>query len=142
MSRRISWSVALGAAVLLPLGALAPVATATAAAAPSAAPTQSRQTLVEIPAQAALRDAVTPSECSTTLLDDYVDGLFADMTDAQFAFLVQHQDVLLNVPTYDALFFGTAGDPDYALDSHAAQLSPTPTATCSGSGTSSPTTSS
>ena len=31
------------------------------------------------------------------------------MTDAQFAFLVQHQDVLLNVPTYDALFFGTAG---------------------------------
>ena len=125
MSRRISWSVALGAAVLLPLGALAPVATATAAPAPSAAPTQARHTLVEIPAQAALRDAVTPSECSTTLLDDYVDGLFAGMTDAQFAFLVQHQDVLLNVPTYDALFFGTAGDPDYALDSHAAQLSHT-----------------
>lgn len=122
MSRRISWSVALGAAVLLPLGALAPVATATAAPAPSAAQAQSRHTLVEIPAQAALRDAVAPSECTTTLLDDYVDGLFAGMSDEQFAFLVEHQDALLSVPTYDALFFGTAGDPDYALDSHAAQL--------------------
>ena len=122
MSRRFRWSVALGAAALLPLGAIAPVATAATSTAPSPAPTQSRHTLVEVPAQAALRDAVDPSECATTLLDDYIDGLFAAMSDEQFDFLVQHQDALLSVPTYDALFFGTAGDPDYALDSHAKQL--------------------
>jgi hypothetical protein len=44
------------------------------------------------------------------------------MTDVQFNFLVQHQNTLFNVPTYDALFFGTTGDPDYALDSHAHQI--------------------
>lgn len=123
MSRNLRWTVALGAAALIPLGALAPVATATAAQ--SAARAQTHQQLVEIPAQAALRDAVAPSECSTTLLDDYIDGLFAAMTDEQFTFLVQHQDALLAVPTYDALFFGTTGDPDYALDSHAHQLTNT-----------------
>ncbi|HSF36414.1 MAG TPA: hypothetical protein VLA70_09885 [Nocardioides sp.] len=122
MSRRFRWTLALGAAALLPLGLLAPAATAAAAPAPSAAPTQSRDTLVEVPARDALQDAVAPSECTTTLLDDYVDGLFAAMTDEQFAFLVEHQVALLSVPTYDALFFGTAGDPDYALDSHARQL--------------------
>ncbi|NPC45268.1 hypothetical protein [Nocardioides sp. zg-1230] len=121
MSRRFRWSLALGAAVL-PLGFLAPAATATGAPAPSAAPAQARHTLVEVPAQAALQEAVAPSECSTTLLDGYIDGLFAEMTDEQFAFLVEHQVVLLSVPTYDALFFGTAGDPAYALDSHARQL--------------------
>ena len=143
MSRRFSWSVALGAAVLLPLGALAPVATATAAPAPSAAPTQSRHTLVEIPAQAALRDAVTPSECTTTLLDDYIDGLFADMTDEQFAFLVAAPGrPAVNVPTYDALFFGTAGRPRLRPRLPRRAAAATPTATCSGSGTSSPTTSS
>jgi len=52
-------------------------------------------------------------------------GVFAAMTDEQFAFLVAHQDALLAVPTYDALFFGTAGDPDYTLDSHAQQLTKT-----------------
>ncbi|MCY4725132.1 hypothetical protein NYO98_02500 [Nocardioides sp. STR2] len=122
MSRHLRWPLALGAAVLLPLGFLAPAATATGAPAPSAAPTQSRHTLVDVPAEAALREAVAPSECGTTLLDDYVDGLFAEMSDEQFSFLVQHQDALLSVPTYDALFFGTAGDPAYALDSHARQL--------------------
>jgi len=65
---------------------------------------------------------VAPSECDTTLLDSYIDQLFADMTDQQFAFLVAHQDTLLNVPTYDALFFGTPNDPDYALESHAVQI--------------------
>ena len=104
---------------------LAPVATATAAAPAPAAPTQSRHSLVDVPAQAALQQAVAPSECATTLLDDYMGGVFAAMTDEQFAFLVAHQDALLAVPTYDALFFGTAGDPDYTLDSHAQQLTKT-----------------
>ena len=85
-------------------------------------PTRSRHHLVESPAQAALARAVAPSECEGTLLDTYIDQLFADMTDEQFAFLVAHQDTLFNVPTYDALFFGTPNDPDYALESHAQQI--------------------
>ena len=40
-----------------------------------------------------------------------IDQLFADMTDEQFSFLVAHQDALLSVPTYDALFFGTTVGP-------------------------------
>jgi Putative neutral zinc metallopeptidase len=112
--------VALGAAAALTLAGLSTAATATAAASP--APTQTGRHLVTNPAQAALAGAVDPSECGPTLLDDYVDGLFAEMTDEQFAFLVAHQDTLFNVPTYDALFFGTTGDPDYALDAQAHQI--------------------
>ena len=123
MSRQLRWSVALGAAALLPIGVLAPFATATAA--PAAATTQTGHGLVEVPARAALRDAVDPSECTTTLLDDYIDGLFNQMTDEQFNFLVAHQDVLFSMPTYEALFFGTSDDPDFALDSHAHQLTNT-----------------
>jgi hypothetical protein len=125
--------VALGAATLLALGGLSPVATAAATAAGGSsvkaspmkatqAESSARHVLVENPAQAALGRAVTPTECSTTLLDDYIDGLFAAMTADQFAFLVAHQDTLVNVPTYDALFFGTTGDPAYALEDHARQI--------------------
>jgi len=124
VSRHLRWPVALGAAALLPIGVLAPVATATAAA-PTAATTQTGHELVEVPARAALRDAVDPSECTTTLLDDYIDGLLNQMTDEQFAFLVAHQDVLFAMPTYEALFFGSPDDPDFALDSHARQLTNT-----------------
>lgn len=116
MRKILRWSATLAVATLLPLGMVAPVATAAPASA------RAHHDLVEVPAEAALRQAVAPSECGATLLDGYIGQLFADMTDEQFAFLVAHQDVLLAVPTYDALFFGTAGDPDYALDSHAAQL--------------------
>ncbi|WP_370615347.1 hypothetical protein [Mumia sp. Pv 4-285] len=119
MNRSTRLFVALGAAILA-LGLVSPVATATAAASPSA-PTAQRD-LVEIPAKAAVRQAVAPSECTGTLLDDYVDGLLADMTNEQLTFLFAHLDTLLDVPTYDALFFGTTGDPDYALESQAHQL--------------------
>jgi len=68
---------------------------------------------------------VAPSECEGTLLDTYIDRLFAEMTDEQYDFLVAHQDTLFNVPTYDALFFGTPTDPDYALESHAQQITNT-----------------
>ena len=111
---------ALAAATLLPIAGLSTAATA---AAPAPATTQRH--LVEIPAEAAVQRAVEPSECTTTLLDDYVNQLVGGMTDEQFAFLVDHQDTLLTVPTYDALFFGTQGDPDYALESHAQQITKT-----------------
>ncbi len=120
VTRSIRSIAALGAAVLLTLGGLSTATTASAATTPAPAATQRH--LVESPAQAALAQAVAPSECAGTLLDTYIDQLFADMTDEQFAFLVAHQDVLLNVPTYDALFFGTPDDPDYALESHAQQI--------------------
>ncbi len=123
MTRSIRSIAALGAAVLLTLGGVSTAATASATASPAPASTQ-RQ-LVESRAQAALARSVAPCECTGTLLDPYIDQLFADMTDEQFAFLVAHQDVLFNVPTYDALFFGTPDDPDYALESHAQQITNT-----------------
>ena len=103
------------------LGLLGPVTTATAA--PSPAAVSAQRDLLEIPAKAAIRQAVPPSECDpNTLLGVYVDNLIGDMTNEQLTFLLAHLDTLLDVPTYDALFFGTAGDPDYALTSHARQL--------------------
>ena len=120
MNRTTRWCAALSAATLLSIGLVSP--TATAAPAPTRAATAADRDLVEIPARAALRQAVEPSECAGTLLDTYINQLFADMTDEQFAFLVAHQDTLLSVPTYDALFFGTTGDPDYALGLQARQL--------------------
>src|SRR3954451_21236718 len=123
VTRSIRSLVALGAALLMALGGLSTAATASAAASPAPASTQRH--LVESPAQAALARAVAPSECGPTLLDTYVDQLFADMTEVQFDFLVAHQDTLFNVPTYDALFFGTPNDPDYALESHAHQITNT-----------------
>lgn len=111
---------AVAAAALMALAGSAGAATAA-----PAAPTTATHQLVENPAAAALDRAVTPSECGPTLLDGYIDDLFAAMTDEQFTFLVNHATTLLNVPTYDALFFGTTGDPDYALDSHAHQITNT-----------------
>lgn len=119
VTRSVRSLVALGAAALL---ALAGVSTSVAAPGPvSPAPASSDHRLVENPAQARLQ-AVAPSECTTTLLDHYVDQLFTDMTDEQFTFLVLHQDVLLTVPTYDALFFGTSTSPDHALGASGQQI--------------------
>jgi hypothetical protein len=112
--------VALVATLLIPLAGMSTVATA---AAPAPAPTQRH--LVEIPAKAAVAQAVAPSECATTLLNDYVNQLIGAMTLEQLTFLIEHQNTLLSVPTYDALFFGTQGDPDYALESHARQITNT-----------------
>jgi hypothetical protein len=117
LTRRL---VAVGAAAVLSFAGLSTAATSTAAASPARA--SHHRHLVHSPARAALAGAVAPSECSGTLLDDYINDVFAAMTDEQFNFLVAHQDTLFNVPTYDALFFGTTGDPDYALDSHAHQI--------------------
>ena len=120
MKQPVRWSVAAGAGLILALSALSPVATATAA--PSAAPAAGARDLVEIPVKAAIEQAVPPSECGPTQLDAYIDEVFDAMSDAEFNFLVAHFDTLLNVPTYDPLFFGTAGDPDYALTLHSQQL--------------------
>ncbi len=127
MHRVIRWTAALGAALVLPLAPAVAAGAASGQAAPAPRATaRPADRLVELPALEAFKEAVDPSECGApTLLDGYVDGVFAAMTDEQFAFLVDHQDALFSVPTYDALFFGTAGDPDYALSSHAAQVTHT-----------------
>ena len=119
MNRSTRWSVAFGAGILLSLGLLSPVATATASPASS---TASLDRSVEIPARSLFDRAVTPSECSATLLDEFFFSELAAMTDEEFNFLVAHQDVFFGVPTYDPLYFGTADDPDYALTLHARQL--------------------
>jgi len=108
--------VALGAAELLALGGLSTAEAATATASP--APASTHRHLVESPAEAALVGAVAPSECEGTLLDTYIDLLFADMTDEQFAFLVAHQDTLFNVPTYALLSFYTVGDCQFGNPGH------------------------
>jgi len=124
VKRLVRWSVALGSGLILGLTALTPVATASAAASAPAA--SSTRTLVEIPAKAAIEGAVEPSECDEdTLLNDFVLQTLLSMTPEQLAFTFQHVEALTSVPTYDALFFGTAGDPDYALESHARQLTNT-----------------
>ena len=124
MHRVIRWTAAFGAAVLIPL---APAATASAspAASASSARTATPDRLVEIPAAEAFEQAVAPSECGVTLLDGYFDEQLAAMTDEQFSFLVAHQDALFSVPTYEALFFGSEGDPDYAVETHTAQITNT-----------------
>lgn len=118
---RVSRAIAtIGVAALLSVGLASPPAGAATSPRPAAASTH-RQ-LVNIPAVAALRHAVDPSPCGRTLLDDYLDGVIASITEAQFTFLINHQDALFNVPTYDALFFGTVGNPDFALRLHAGEL--------------------
>ena len=120
MKNPVRWSIALVSGLVLALSALTPVATA--APASPAAPAAVTGDLVEGPELRLLESAVPPSECATPIIQQYFNSLLSDLTDQQFAFLVTHQVALLNVPTYETLFFGTASDPDYALDSHAAQL--------------------
>ena len=127
MHKVIRRTAALGAAVLLPL---VPAAAATAAPAPASSASHARTAtpdrLVEIPAADAFRGAVEESECGATLLDGFFDEQIALLkASGDLAFVAAHQDTLFSVPTYDALFYGTEGDPDYALETRAAQITNT-----------------
>jgi hypothetical protein len=51
--------------------------------------------------------------CNATALDAYVDGLIGELDLDTIIVLITFG--LLDFPTYDALFYGTAGDPAYAL---------------------------
>jgi hypothetical protein len=113
-------SVALGSGLALSVGALLPVATATAA--PSTAPAVHARNLVENPVKDLIERGVTPSECATPPISTYVNNLVASMSVADRTFLFAHLDTLLDVPTYEPLFFGTAGDGVHDLTGHAQQL--------------------
>ncbi len=114
MHRTTRGIVALSAATFISLGLGSPVAAATAAATETVS---AGHHLVENRALEAFERAVAPSECTATPIDGYVLGLVLDMTPEQLAFVRAHRNAL-SVPLYDSLFFGTEGDPDYALDAH------------------------
>lgn len=100
--------VALAASVALALGS-APVATAEA-------PVAAAGTGLEgSPARGIVDRLINPDEhvCGPTDLDVYLAGLRAELTEADLAFL--DQSPALDIPTVDALLFGTAADPDYAV---------------------------
>jgi hypothetical protein len=69
---------------------------------------------------AAIEAAINPGDyqCSTTPLDGYIDGLVDEFFDQG---KIGHLIILLlltnalDYPTYDALFHGSPGDPDYAI---------------------------
>lgn len=134
MTRLSRGFTTLSAAALLSVGLVSAPSPSTAAtsalasasdAAPAIAVSATGRQLVDVPALDALERAVAPSECGETLLDGYTSGLLDAMTDEQFGFLVDYQAIVLNVPTYEALFFGSPTDADFALESHAQQLTNT-----------------
>jgi hypothetical protein len=114
----VRWSATLASGLLIALSALTPVASATSPASPAVA----TRDFVEGPDVRLLESAVPPSECMTPLIQQYFSSLVAGLTPTQLSFVAAHQVTMLNVPTYETLFFGTAGDPDFALEAHAAQL--------------------
>lgn len=122
MKKPARWSVAVGTGLLLTLTALAPVSTATAAE-PSSAKTH-RADLVDVPARALLERAINPAdyECETPILQQYFDSVVGAMSLEQLVFVIQHQGTLFNVPTYEALIYGSDTDPTYALTTHATQV--------------------
>lgn len=78
------------------------------------------------PGEAALRDAINRAinpedyECGATPLDAYVDEILEDVD--FFTVLILILTGALDIPTYDALIYGTEGDPDYALPGDAKGL--------------------
>jgi hypothetical protein len=140
LNKLTRWPVALGAGVVLSLGLVAPVAAAdddassgSQAAAqlagrlPADWQAQSdaaadRLGLDKSPARAALERAINPDdyECGPTLLDAYVDELISQMTLDDIMLLINTP--ALDIPTYDALLFGSDTDARYALPADYRQL--------------------
>jgi len=100
--------VALVASIALALGS-APVASAETPRLMSGAGLEGS------PARGILDRLINPDEhvCGPTDLDVFIAGLRSDLTEADLAFL--DQSPALDIPTVDALLFGTAADPDYAV---------------------------
>lgn len=124
------WLVALGAGLALTT-ASAPLASASTTAAASstdrAAATASlnagnaadaRVGIDSSPVREALKRAINPGDyqCGPTRFDSYIDGLVAGLSQQELTFLIGHV-AMLDIPTYDALFFGTETDARYALRS-------------------------
>ncbi|WP_432483167.1 neutral zinc metallopeptidase [Kineococcus esterisolvens] len=75
------------------------------------------RTGVQSPVSAVVGRAIDPGEhdCSPTALSVYAEGLLAGLDPQELRFVADSG--VLDFPTYDALLFGTDGDPAYALTS-------------------------
>jgi hypothetical protein len=121
------WLGVLGTSAVLVIGA-APVAGATSSAnaAPSADDIRTaiisgnasadRMGIDRSVAGAAVDRAINPEDyqCGPTDFSAYVDGLIGGLSLDELIFLVNHIE-MLDIPTYDALFFGTDTDARYDL---------------------------
>jgi hypothetical protein len=137
LKKCMRWSAVVGTGLTLALGSIAPAVAAVGAAPATVARPASatvapstlrlpadwrarseavaaRSGLGTSPATAAVRRAVDPNvECGPTALDAYVDKILTGVSPADLQLLARTS--ALDFPTYDALVFGTSGDPDYAL---------------------------
>ncbi|MFD2082855.1 neutral zinc metallopeptidase [Actinopolymorpha cephalotaxi] len=70
------------------------------------------------PARAAVLRAIDPGDyqCGPTDFDTYIDGLINGLSKDELKFLVAHTE-MLDIPTYDALLYGSPTDSRYALRS-------------------------
>ena len=123
------WLVALGAGLVLTV-ASAPLAsagsgTATQSAATTASSSAARAHsdaaadrfgIDQSPVRAAVDRAINPGDyqCGPTAFNDYIDGVIGSLTLNELIFLINHIE-MLDIPTYDALFFGTNTDARYNL---------------------------
>jgi hypothetical protein len=134
LNKPTRWSAALGAGLTVALGLVAPATSAAGAAPVTSATaatdiqqpanwqavrdaTAARFSLGTNPATEAVGRLIDPADysCGPTDLDAYVDQILSGLTRAQLVALATSG--ALDFPTYDALFFGTTGDPAYALPS-------------------------
>lgn len=125
----------LGASAALVLGAALTGPAATAATPPTPAPTAGSPALAhgdaladrlgieQSPARVAVDRALNADDysCSPTDLDAYVDGLISGLPHDQLVFLATHQE-MLDIPTYDALLYGSPTDARYDLRSDYAHV--------------------
>lgn len=130
MKKSSRWPVALGAGLALVLGLLGPAAHAddspatdpAVVEAAESSPWQERGEAIAdrlgidpSPARAAIERAIDPSdfECGPTELDAYVDGLINELSTNDLLLLIFTP--ALDIPTYDALLYGTDTDARYDL---------------------------
>ncbi|MGN6600351.1 MAG: hypothetical protein ACTHMW_13860 [Actinomycetes bacterium] len=127
MNRSSRWVLAAGATFALGLGAI-PAASATAASPTSSATAASTAAVAQsaladrfgidrLPVAEAVKTAVDDTQpCAPTEFDSYVDNLINSMSREELIFLVNNIE-MLDIPTYDALLFGTTSDARYNLRS-------------------------
>ena len=125
-----------GAALVLGTALTGPAATAgtTPTTSPTAPPAAGQAALTrsdavadrfgidQSPARVAVEQAINGSDydCQPTDLDAYVDGLIGGFSQQELRFLIDHIE-MLDIPTYDALLYGTPTDARYNLRSDYAQ---------------------
>ncbi|MGN6245429.1 MAG: hypothetical protein ACTHQ3_17390 [Motilibacteraceae bacterium] len=123
MTIKARWPLAAAATLALSLSTFtpalateAPAPASTAAAASTMQAAESRLG-VDSPARTLVERAIDPTQyqCGPTALDGYVDDLIAKMSPSDIQLLVNTP--ALDIPTYDALLFGSDTDPQYALRS-------------------------